>query len=115
MTTARIRTGLHVNLGQFALLVLVNALVGAMVGLKRSIRPAVAEREFQLTARAVILSFIAVFGITKALTNHFAGLLVDHFDRKSILPGDQRGAPQGTVEPLREIRCDHGFQRCRHA
>ena len=85
MTATRIRLGLRENLGQFALLVLVNAFVGAMVGLERSILPAVAEQEFQLAARAAILSFIAVFGVTKALTNYFAGRLADHFGRKSIL------------------------------
>ena len=85
MTATRIRLGLRENLGQFALLVLVNAFVGAMVGLERSILPAVAEQEFQLAARAAILSFIAVFGVTKALTNYFAGRLADRFGRKSIL------------------------------
>lgn len=80
-----IRLGLRENLGQFALLVLVNAFVGAMVGLERSILPAIAEQEFQLAARAAILSFIAVFGITKALTNYFAGRLSDRFGRKLVL------------------------------
>lgn len=73
MTTPVIRLGLRENLGQFSLLVLVNAFVGAMVGLERSILPAIAEQEFHIAARAAILSFIVVFGITKALTNYFAG------------------------------------------
>ena len=84
MSTA-IRLGLRQNLGQFSLLVLVNAFVGAVVGLERTILPAIAEQEFQLAARAAILSFIAVFGVTKALTNYFAGRLCDRFGRKSIL------------------------------
>lgn len=84
-STPAIRLGLRENLGQFALLVLVNAFVGAMVGLERSILPAIAEQEFQLAARAAILSFIAVFGITKALTNYFAGRLSDRFGRKLVL------------------------------
>jgi len=85
MANAPLQLGLRQNLGQFALLVLVNAFVGAMVGLERSILPAIAEQEFQLAARAAILSFIAVFGVTKALTNYFAGRLSDRFGRKSIL------------------------------
>lgn len=85
MVRATLRLGLRQNLGQFALLVLVNAFVGAMVGLERSILPAIAEQEFQLAARAAILSFIAVFGVTKALTNYFAGRLSDRFGRKGVL------------------------------
>ncbi|GAB4353294.1 MAG: MFS transporter [Immundisolibacter sp.] len=80
-----IRLGLRENLPQFSLLVLVNAFVGAMVGLERSILPAIAEQEFQLAARTAILSFIVVFGITKALTNYFAGRLSDRYGRKHVL------------------------------
>ena len=57
-----IRLGLRENLAQFSLLVLVNAFVGAMVGMERSILPLIAEREFHLLARTAILSFIVVFG-----------------------------------------------------
>ncbi|VTU31476.1 major facilitator superfamily transporter [Variovorax sp. SRS16] len=85
MRTASIRLGLRENLGQFSLLVLVNAFVGAMVGLERSILPAIAEQEFHIAARAAILSFIVVFGVTKALTNYFAGRLSDRFGRKDVL------------------------------
>jgi len=87
MTLPPIRLGLRENLGQFSLLVLVNAFVGAMVGLERSILPAIAEQEFHIAARAAILSFIVVFGITKALTNYFAGRLSDRFGRKQVLIG----------------------------
>ena len=79
------RLGLARNWRQFWLLVLVNAFVGAMVGLERSILPAVAEREFHLAARAGILSFIVVFGVAKALTNYFAGRLSDRVGRKPVL------------------------------
>ena len=79
------RLGLRPNLAQFALLVLVNAFVGAMVGLERSILPALAEDEFQLAAHSAILSFIAVFGLTKALTNYAAGRWSDRFGRKPVL------------------------------
>jgi MFS family permease len=82
---APVRLGLRENLGQFSLLVLVNAFVGAMVGLERSILPAIAEAEFRIAARTAILSFIVVFGLTKALTNYFAGRLSDRHGRKHVL------------------------------
>jgi len=85
MAEAVIALGLRENLGQFSLLVLVNAFVGAMVGLERSILPAIAEQEFHLAARAAILSFIVVFGITKAVTNYGAGRLADRLGRKHVL------------------------------
>ena len=78
---ASLRLGLAANWRQFSVLVLVNAFVGAMVGLERSILPALAEREFQLAARAAILSFIAVFGVVKGLINYFAGRLSDKLGR----------------------------------
>lgn len=80
-----VRLGLRENLGQFSLLVVVNAFVGAMVGMERSILPAIAEEEFRLAARTAILSFIVVFGISKALTNYFAGRFSDRFGRKHVL------------------------------
>ena len=79
--------GLKANWPQFSLLVLVNAFVGAMVGLERSILPAVAEKEFHLAARAAVLSFIVVFGIVKAFTNYAAGRLSDSIGRKAVLVG----------------------------
>jgi MFS family permease len=80
-----IRLGLAENAAQFSLLVLVNAFVGAMVGLERSILPAIAEHEFNLAARAAVLSFIVVFGVSKALTNYLAGRFSDRFGRKQVL------------------------------
>jgi MFS family permease len=80
-----IRLGLRENAGQFWLLVLVNAFVGAMVGLERSILPAIAEQEFALAARTAVLSFIVAFSIAKAFTNYFAGRLSDRFGRKHVL------------------------------
>ena len=82
---AEVRLGLGPNLAQFVLLVVVNAFVGAMVGLERSILPAIAEQEFHLAARAAVLSFIAVFGVTKAFTNYLAGRLSDAVGRKTVL------------------------------
>ena len=80
-----VRLGIRENLAQFAILVVVNAFVGAMVGMERSILPAIATEEFHLAARAGILSFIVVFGITKALTNYLAGRLSDRWGRKPVL------------------------------
>jgi len=85
MPAMSVRLGLRENAAQFWLLVLVNAFVGAMVGLERSILPAIAEQEFLLAARSAVLSFIVAFGIAKALTNYFAGRLSDRFGRKHVL------------------------------
>ena len=79
--------GIRQNLKQFILLIVINAFVGAMVGMERSILPVIAEQEFSLAARTAILSFIVVFGITKAFTNYFAGRLSDTFGRKIVLIG----------------------------
>jgi len=84
-TAGAVRLGLRENLGQFALLVVVNAFVGAMVGMERSILPAIAEQEFLLAARTAVLSFIVVFGVAKALTNYGAGRLSDRLGRKHVL------------------------------
>ena len=79
------RLGIVENLGQFSLLVLVNAFVGAMVGMERSILPALAEDEFRLAAKTAVLSFIVVFGVSKALTNYMAGRWSDAWGRKVVL------------------------------
>jgi MFS family permease len=80
-----IRLGIRANLPQFTLLVVVNAFVGAMVGLERSILPAIAEQDFRLAARAAVLSFIVVFGVTKAVTNYLAGRVSEVVGRKTVL------------------------------
>jgi hypothetical protein len=67
-----VQLGLRQNAAQFSLLVVVNAFVGAMVGMERSILPMIAEDEFALKARTAVLSFILMFGLTKAVTNFFA-------------------------------------------
>jgi MFS family permease len=81
----KVRLGLRENLPQFALLVVVNAFVGAMVGLERTILPPIAEQEFYLSAHAAMLSFIVVFGVAKALTNYVAGRLSERVGRKPVL------------------------------
>jgi MFS family permease len=76
---------LRANWRQFWLLVLVNAFVGAMVGLERTVLPLIANRDFGLASTTAALSFIATFGIVKALTNFFAGELGDRFGRRRVL------------------------------
>jgi MFS family permease len=80
-----VELGLRENWRQFWLLVLVNAFVGATVGLERTVLPLLAEVEFGLVAKGAILSFILTFGIVKAITNFFAGRLADLYGRKRIL------------------------------
>ena len=82
---SHVRLGLRENLGQFSLLVVVNAFVGAMVGLERTILPSIGQQEFHLAAKTAVLSFILVFGLTKALTNYLAGRLSERFGRKHVL------------------------------
>jgi MFS family permease len=82
---ASIRLGLRENLGQFALLVGVNALVGGMIGQERTVLPLLADRVFGLTAYTAALTFILAFGATKAATNFFAGTLSDRYGRKPVL------------------------------
>lgn len=80
-----VRLGLSANWRQFALLVVVNAFVGAMVGLERATLPLVALEDFGIASTTAALSFIATFGLTKALTNLAAGWLVDRRGRRSVL------------------------------
>src|SRR5215467_3055688 len=84
-SNSAIRLGLRENLPQFSLLVLVNAFVGAMVGLERTVLPLIAEHEFGIASKTAILSFIAGFGAVKAVSNLLAGRLSDQIGRKKIL------------------------------
>jgi MFS family permease len=77
--------GLKENWLQFSILVIVNAFVGGMVGLERSIFPQFAELEFNISSKSAILSFIIAFGITKAITNYFTGKLANKVGRKNLL------------------------------
>jgi MFS family permease len=80
-----VRLGLQANLGQFALLVGVNALVGGMVGQERSVLPLLATDVFGLTGVTAILTYLLAFGVTKAGANLLAGVLADRFGRKPVL------------------------------
>ena len=77
--------GLRANWRQFWLLVLVNAFVGAMVGLERTVLPLLAPAEFGLASTSAALSFIATFGVVKAVANYFAGRLSDRHGRRPVL------------------------------
>ncbi len=79
------KLGLKENWQQFSLLVIVNAFVGGMVGLERSIIPQLAENEFGLSSKSAILSFIVAFGITKAIANYFTGRLANKIGRRNLL------------------------------
>ncbi len=85
MTRARVELGLRENAPQFALLVAVNALVGAMVGLERSTLPLIGEDEFGLSSSAAVLSFIVAFGLAKSFTNLGAGVLAERVGRRRLL------------------------------
>lgn len=81
----QVQHGLKENWKQFTLLVIVNAFVGGMIGLERTIIPQIAEVDFGLAAKTAILSFIVVFGVTKAITNYYTGTLANRFGRKNLL------------------------------
>jgi MFS family permease len=87
MTTAGIapRLGLAANAAQFTLLIVVNALVGGVLGSERTVLPLLADREFALAAYTAGLTYILAFGLSKATTNFFAGTLSDRYGRKPVL------------------------------
>ena len=80
-----VRLGMRENAGQFAVLVALNALVGSMVGLERSVLPLIGKDEFDLHSSAAILAFVVAFGAAKALTNLAAGDLAERHSRKRLL------------------------------
>jgi MFS family permease len=79
------KIGLKENWKQFTILVIVNAFVGGMVGLERSIFPQFASTKFGIVSTTAILSFIIVFGVSKAISNYFTGRLANRFGRKNLL------------------------------
>jgi MFS family permease len=80
-----LKLGLRENLAQFGLLVAINALVGGMVGQEQTVLPLLAEREFHLTGYTFLLTYVLVFGLSKAATNYFAGTWSERFGRKPVL------------------------------
>jgi MFS family permease len=85
LTERRVELGLRENFAQFALLVAINAFVGAMVGLERSTLPLIGEADFGLASKTALLSFIVAFGLAKALTNLGAGVLAQRLGRRRLL------------------------------
>lgn len=83
--TGSVKLGLKENWKQFTLLVIVNAFVGGMIGMERTIIPQFAELEFGVASKTAVLSFITAFGITKAVANYYAGRLANRFGRKNLL------------------------------
>jgi MFS family permease len=84
-TSIPIRLGLRANINQFSILVLVNAFVGAMIGLEQTVVPLIGRNEFGIESNALIVSFIASFGAVKAVLNLFAGNMSDRWGRKRML------------------------------
>ena len=82
---SQIKLGLKPNINQFLLLIIVNAFVGAMIGLEQTVIPILGKEEFDLESNALILSFIASFGLVKSILNLFAGNISDKFGRKNVL------------------------------
>ena len=80
-----VKLGLKENWKQFTLLVIVNGFVGGMVGLERTILPQIAEVDFGIAVKTAILSFIIVFGISKAITNYYTGAFANKIGRKNLL------------------------------
>ena len=85
MGNQQTKLGLKENWKQFVLLLIVNAFVGGMIGLERSVLPKLAEDEFQISSPAISLTFIIVFGFTKAVTNYFTGTFANRIGRKNLL------------------------------
>lgn len=80
-----VKLGIKENWKQFTLLVVINGFVGGMVGLERTILPQIAEADFGIAAKTAILSFIVVFGISKAITNYYTGAFANRIGRKNLL------------------------------
>ena len=77
--------GLRANWRQFSLLVLINAFVGGMVGLERTVVPLIGAQEFALASNTLVVSFIVSFGVVKACANLISGHLADVWGRKRVL------------------------------
>lgn len=85
MNANQVKLGLKENWKQFTLLVIINAFVGGMIGMERSIFPQFAETVFGIASKTAILSFIIAFGISKAIANYYTGKLANKYGRKNLL------------------------------
>src|SRR5919201_2835285 len=85
LSRPRPELGLRENLAQFSLLVAVNALVGAVVGLERSTLPLIGKDSFGVGSTVAVLSFIVAFGLAKSFTNLGAGSLAERVGRRRLL------------------------------
>jgi len=85
VTRSRVALGLRENWQQFGLLVLINAFVGGMVGLERTLVPLIGTETFHLASTVAVTSFIISFGVIKAITNLVSGQLADSWGRKKTL------------------------------
>lgn len=85
MNEKEVKLGLKENWQQFTLLVIVNAFVGGMVGMERTIIPQFAELEFGIASKTALLSFITAFGISKAIANYYTGRLANQLGRRNLL------------------------------
>jgi MFS family permease len=85
MMNNTVQLGLKENWRHFTILVIVNAFVGGMIGMERSIFPQFASLEFGIDSKTAILSFITAFGISKAITNYFTGKFANKYGRKNLL------------------------------
>src|SRR5579884_1694432 len=83
--TGSVRLGLRANWPQFSLLILVNAFVGGMVGLERTVVPLIGSEEFKIASTTLVVSFIVSFGVVKAFANLVSGHLADAWGRKRVL------------------------------
>jgi MFS family permease len=84
-TSSNVRLGLRENWRQFALLILINAFVGGMVGIERTVVPLIGSEEFGIASTTIVVSFIVSFGVIKALANLVSGQLADTWGRKRVL------------------------------
>src|SRR2546430_8246361 len=82
---SRVRLGLRENWRQFALLILINAFVGGMVGIERTVVPLIGAEEFHIASTTIVVSFIVSFGVIKALANLVSGHFADIYGRKQML------------------------------
>ena len=80
-----VRLGLRQNWRQFSLLVVINAFVGGMVGLERTVVPLIGAEEFKIASTTIVVSFIVSFGVVKAIANLVSGHFADTYGRKHVL------------------------------